>query len=117
MPLVVSLFLPFNTPCLLLPVFLVSASYSFNFEKASESCNQYLTSPFLAKKASCGFSMSQWSPEESKVASISLKMLDSTFIFMTSATCHLEIVFGRLDVVLLVCCVVDRVGEITQSLF
>ena len=100
-----SLFLLFNTPCLLLPLFVESASYSFNLVKASLSCNQYLTSPFLAKKASWGFSMSQWSSLLSKVASISLQMAESTFIFMTSATCHLEIVFGRLGVVLFLRCV------------
>ena len=53
----------------------------------------------------------------SKVASISLKMAESTFIFMTSATCHLEIVFGRLGVVLLICCFVFKVCKNIQSLF
>ena len=61
--------------------------------------------------------MSQWSSLLSKVASISLKMAESTFIFMTSATCHLEIVFGRLGVVLLICCFVFKVCKNIQSLF
>ena len=61
--------------------------------------------------------MSQWSSLLSKVASISLKMAESTFIFMTSATCHLEIVFGRLGVVLFICCFVFKVCENIQSLF
>ena len=101
-----------------LPVFSVSASNSLSLLKHSESWRKYFTSPLLAKKASWGFSMSQWSSEESKVASISLKMGDSTFTFMTSATCHLQIVFGRvLYVVLLVSCFVHRVGENMQYLF
>ena len=61
--------------------------------------------------------MSQWSSLLSKVASISLKMAESTFIFMTSATCHLEIVFGRLGVVLFICCFVFKVCKNIQSLF
>ena len=118
MALVPSDFLPLSTPCFDLPVFSVSHSNSLSLLKHSWSWRKYFTSPLLAKKASWGFSMSQWSSEESKVASISLKMGDSTFIFMISATCHLQIVFGRLlYVVLLVSCFVYRVGEKMQYLF
>ena len=99
-------------------MFSASHSNSLSLLKHSLSFSQYFTSPLLAKKASWGFSMSQWSSEESKVASISLKMGASTFIFMISATCHLQIVFGRLlYVVLLVSCFVYRVCENMQYLF
>ena len=117
-PWFLQIFLPLSTPCFDLPVFSVSASNSLTLLKHSVSWRKYFNSPFLAKKASWGFSMSQWSSEESKVASISLKMGASTFIFMISATCHLQIVFGRLlYVVLLVSCFVYRVGENMQYLF
>ena len=54
-------FLPLSTPCFDLPVFSVSHSNSLSLLKHSLSFSQYFTSPLLAKKASWGFSMSQWS--------------------------------------------------------
>ena len=80
-----------------------------HFGKSLMVMQPVLDFTLLGQKSFLGFSMSQGSALASKVASISLKMVESTFIFMTSATCHLERFFGKLGVVLLICCFVLKV--------